>query len=142
MDSKEKKIEVMRQWAVETLQQERKSSSEGRATLNRKLRDFLDTCHEIGAAPPEELLALNARQLRVDCRIRNAPRRKMEQLAAAMAIAREPTVSDKKLAALCGVSRPTIARWRKEPWFESLKTTFELDGILKEVFTWQQKSPR
>jgi hypothetical protein len=146
MNDRDAKIGEMRQWAVEILQQVlprgQTRSTEGKTMLSRKLLELLSTCHEIGAAPPEELIAVFARQLDVGGRIRNAPRLKIEQMMAAMALAHEPTISDKKLAALCGVSRPTVARWKNEPWFERLKTIFELDGVLKEVFPWQQKLSR
>jgi hypothetical protein len=103
---------------------------------------LLESCQEIGAAPPDELLAIIARQLDVDGRSRNAPRLKIEQMTASLALAHEPTISEKKLARLCGVSRPTVARWKKDPSFQRLKAIFEMDSVLKEALPSQQKPSR
>jgi hypothetical protein len=142
MNDRDAKVGEMRQWAVEMLQRPRTSNTEGAAALNRRVVDVLQSCREIGVAPPEELVALVARQLDIDGRVRNAPRLKIEQMTAAMALARDSTISDNKIAELCGVSRPTVARWKKDPRFESLKVMFKMDGVLKEVVPWQQKLSR
>ena len=132
MNDAETTIYEIRRWAIEKLQQPR-VGNEGTATLNREIISRLESCQV-----PEELIAVIARQLKVDGKVRNEPRLKREQMAAALALARDPELSDKKLARLCGVSRPTIALWKRQSQFGRLKAIFELDSVLREVFPCQQ----
>jgi hypothetical protein len=144
MDAVEKAIFEIRRWAIEILQAKEKAkqprvSREGTAALNREIINRLQSCHDIGVAPPEELIAVFAWQLNVIGRVRNEPRFKIQKMAAALALARDPELSDKQLARDCDVSRPTIALWKKQPLFDRLKAIFALDSILKEVFPWPQQ---
>lgn len=140
MDAAEKAIFEMREWALKTLREE-PVRGDGKAALNRGLIARLDTCHDLGAAPPQELTALVARQLNVDGNIRNQPRLKTKQMVAAAALARDRQASSKNLAKLCDVSVPTITRWKTNPQFNKLREIFELDQVLREFFPWQQGSP-
>ena len=83
MDAAEKSILEIREWSLKTLREER-VRGEGKAALHRQLIARLDTCHDLGAAPPEELIAVVARQLSVDGKMRNQPRLKMKQMVAAV----------------------------------------------------------
>ncbi len=144
MDDAERATFELRRWAIDILQSKEQAkqprvSREGTADLNREIINRLQSCHDIDIAPPEELIAVFARQLNVIGRVRNEPRLKMQKMAAAAAFARDPKLSDKKLARLCGVSRPTIALWKKQPQFGRLKAIFELDAVLWEFFPWQQR---
>ncbi|MGB8802705.1 MAG: hypothetical protein WCC97_18655 [Candidatus Acidiferrales bacterium] len=145
MDAAEKKLFEIRVWAIETLQAGERRG-EGRAALNREAIARLDACHELNAPPPEELIAVIARQLKVAGKVRNQTHLKQQQMLAAFALAREPLASCKKLARQCGVGVPTITRWRKSSQFnkavEELRELSELEPVLRELFPWQEGSHR
>ena len=153
MDVTEKEIFELRKWAIDLLKEERKpAGKEGTATLNREIMRRVESL-----AIPEEFKGLLARQLRVDGKARNEPRLKIEQLAAAKALARNPDLSSKKLETAFKkltedppngrervrrerVSRQTIAQWRNDPSFNELVAIFKIDDVLKEIFPWQKKA--
>ncbi len=92
--------------------------SEGTAALNREVLRSLERCERIGAPPPKELVDLVAHQLKIDSKARNETRWKRKRTAAVKACARSSKpISNKRLARACGVSLPTIARWKKDPSF-------------------------
>ena len=133
--------ETIRQWAVGVLQK-KQGRGEGAANLNREIINRLESLNvyseggePVDVAVPEELIAVIARQLRVDGRVRNEPRSrsKIAQMAAALALALDPMLSDKKLARSCGTNREKVARWRKDPQFNRAVLVFRASEVLKEI---------
>jgi Homeodomain-like domain len=123
----------LRRWAMEILHAKPVRGA-GRAVANREIIHRLETCDI-----PEELTALIARQLNVDGRVRNESRLKIEPMAAALALAREPGVSNKKLARTLGVSLPTIRRWKNQSGFNNLIAVFAADAVLQKILPHKYK---
>jgi hypothetical protein len=102
---------------VERLQRDPKRvGSQGTAELNRAIVRWLESCRYHNVAPSEELIQAVKRQLKVDRRNRNEPDPK-KRMAAIEACVRDPGVSNSKLAQICGVTRPTIAMWKRDDSF-------------------------
>lgn len=149
MDPGAASMMAVRQWCVGVLHaKQRCGSAKGTATLNRAMVRWLETCLYHSVAPPQELIDLIARQLKADKLCRNQGSTRQREIAA-IAIARDSGVSDKKLAQACGVSRPTVANWKADPSFKWTVATFnkmfehmtkdEQETVLKGVqFPWQQ----
>lgn len=107
-------IFIMRRWAVKALlAKQSQVGGKGTATLNRSILRWLETCQSCGVAPPQELIDAIARQLKVESGIPNDRHKRKQHENALIACALYPELSEKRLARLCGVSRPTIAQWKK-----------------------------
>jgi hypothetical protein len=142
----------IRGWAVKTLltKQSGVGGAEGTATLNRSVVRWLERCRHCDVAPPQELIAIVARQLNVDVAAQGQKLQKLHRQREIVLIARalDPDVSNIKLAHACNVSLPTIARRRREveplrSGFEAIFATMtnkEKNIAIKEIdFPWLQK---
>jgi hypothetical protein len=126
---------IKREWTLETVKRyaqilleepKPKPGGNGTAALNRKVVALLRLCNQLDPALPISLIEITARQLKVST-ARDQVHLKEKQERAIQCLAADATLSSKKLAGLCGVTVPTITRWRKDPSFEKevqlLKTT-------------------
>jgi hypothetical protein len=113
----------LRRWVVMSLLATKLGvGGEGTATLNKSIVRWLETCQHHDVAPPPELVDAIARQLKV-VRSNRDPGQDMADIAIALAL--DPSLTNKRLASARGVSLPTIARWKAQPGFERIRAEFE-----------------
>jgi hypothetical protein len=113
----------LRRWVVKRLLATKlRVGGEGTATLNASIVGWLEACQHYGVAPPPELVAAVARQLKV---VRPSRDSGQDITNSAIALAVYPRVSNAQLATARGVTLPTIARWKAHPRFEPIRAGFE-----------------
>ncbi len=118
-------------------EQKTSETQEGNAKLNRELVNALNFCHDENVSPPRELVELIKRQFSVTGNPRKASRSGDARSRVIELLAKDPKLSSRKLARACGITVPTVSKWRRDAAFneavrEEIEFQAEWDAVPEE----------
>lgn len=102
------------------------------STINRLTYEIMQICSEYGISPPMTLTTLVGAALGVagSDRSSTSPRRPFERRIAALLLAGDPTLSNRKIANALAIDHTTVGRWKQEQEFQQM---VKESGSIKNV---------